>query len=114
MTKTPHHVDFHVGKRIREQRYRQDMTQTELAQAVSITFQQLQKYENATNRVAASRLWEIADVLGTPVEWFFPPLPSATTNDPCLEAWLRFYWDTRERNRALMIKLAAIVAKHEL
>ena len=67
-------VDHHVGNRTREARNELEMSQTELAQACGITFQQIQKYENGANRVSASRLWQFAAVLGKPVGWFFEGL----------------------------------------
>lgn len=47
------------------------MTQTELGEAVGVSFQQIQKYENGTNRISSSRLWKIAEVLGHPINYFF-------------------------------------------
>lgn len=72
-----HHVDVHVGKRIRHRRWLLGMTQQQLAEQVGIKFQQIQKYETGANRVSASRLWDIADKLGVPVSFFFEGLPSA-------------------------------------
>lgn len=70
----PHPVDIHVGKRIRHRRWMVGMTQQELAQAVGIKFQQIQKYETGANRVSASRLWDIADALEVDVSFFFEGL----------------------------------------
>ena len=72
-----HHVDVHVGKRIRHRRWLLGMTQQQLAEQVGIKFQQIQKYETGANRVSASRLWDIADTLGVPVSFFFEGLVSA-------------------------------------
>lgn len=72
-----HHVDVHVGKRIRHRRWLLGMTQQQLAEQVGIKFQQIQKYETGANRVSASRLWDIADSLGVPVSFFFEGLVSA-------------------------------------
>jgi transcriptional regulator with XRE-family HTH domain len=72
-----HHVDVHVGKRIRHRRWLLGMTQQQLAEQVGIKFQQIQKYETGANRVSASRLWDIADTLGVPVSFFFEGLGSA-------------------------------------
>ena len=47
------------------------MTQSALAEQMGLTFQQLQKYESGANRISASRLWEIAQILNVPVVWFF-------------------------------------------
>ncbi|WP_371054527.1 MULTISPECIES: helix-turn-helix domain-containing protein [unclassified Rhodosalinus] len=66
-----HPVDVHVGRRIRQRRLLIGMTQQQLAQAVGIKFQQIQKYETGANRVSASRLWDIADALDVPVSVFF-------------------------------------------
>jgi transcriptional regulator with XRE-family HTH domain len=73
-----HHVDVHVGKRIRHRRWLLGMTQQQLAEQVGIKFQQIQKYETGANRVSASRLWDIADRLGVPVSFFFEGLAPAT------------------------------------
>jgi len=67
----PHPVDIHVGKIIRQIRRDAGMTQQHLAEQVGVKFQQIQKYETGANRVSASRLWEIARVLDTPVHEFF-------------------------------------------
>ena len=69
-----HPVDVHVGKRIRHRRWLVGMTQQQLAEAVGIKFQQIQKYETGMNRVSASRLWDIAAALTVPVSFFFEGL----------------------------------------
>ncbi|PYG27629.1 helix-turn-helix domain-containing protein [Pelagimonas varians] len=66
-----HHADIHVGKRIRHHRWLKGVTQQQLAEAVGIKFQQIQKYETGANRVSASRLWDIAATLDIPVAHFF-------------------------------------------
>jgi transcriptional regulator with XRE-family HTH domain len=72
----PHPIDIHVGARIRHRRAVLGLNQTELALRVGVTFQSIQKYERGTNRVSASRLQEIAEVLGVPVSHFFEGLAS--------------------------------------
>lgn len=72
-----HPVDVHVGKRIRHRRWMMGRTQQELAQEVGIKFQQIQKYEAATNRVSASRLWDIAGALNVSVSYFFEGLSNS-------------------------------------
>ncbi len=67
----PHPIDVRVGQRIRARRVMLGITQTQLAEALGISFQQVQKYENASNRVSGSRLQQIADVLEVPVSFFF-------------------------------------------
>ncbi|OUS20656.1 transcriptional regulator [Litorivita pollutaquae] len=66
-----HHVDVHVGKRVRHRRWLVGMTQQQLAEQVGIKFQQIQKYETGANRISASRLWDISDALDVPVSFFF-------------------------------------------
>lgn len=69
--KQPNPVDVHVGRKIREARILNDLSQTALAQKIGITFQQLQKYESGANRVSCSRLYELARALEMPVQAFF-------------------------------------------
>lgn len=73
----PHHVDVHVGKRIRHRRWLVGKTQQQLAESVGIKFQQIQKYETGANRVSASRLWDIAKALDVDVSFFFEGLDQA-------------------------------------
>jgi transcriptional regulator with XRE-family HTH domain len=70
----PHPVDRHVGLRIRMRRKEMGVSQERLAEALGITFQQVQKYERGANRVSASKLWEIAAALKTPVAYFYDGL----------------------------------------
>jgi transcriptional regulator with XRE-family HTH domain len=70
----PHPVDRHVGLRIRMRRKEIGVTQEGLADALGLTFQQVQKYERAANRVSASKLWEIAQALQTNVAYFYEGL----------------------------------------
>ena len=75
-TGVPDPIDVYVGGQIRTRRLLLGMNQEELAQRLGLTFQQVQKYESGANRVSASRLSEIADVLGVSVEYFFGGLSS--------------------------------------
>lgn len=70
---TPADVDVYVGAMIRAQRRLKDISQDKLALAIGTTFQQVQKYERAANRVSASRLAQIAKHLDVPISTFFPP-----------------------------------------
>ena len=70
-TKAPDARDVDVGCRIRAQRLVCRMSQTELANSLGVTFQQVQKYEKGVNRVGAGRLAKIAEVLNVPVAFFF-------------------------------------------
>ncbi|WP_439634996.1 helix-turn-helix domain-containing protein [Oceanicaulis sp.] len=82
-------IDAHVGQRIRFRRKLLQMTQEKLAQAVGIRFQQIQKYETGANRVSASRLFEIAEALDVPVQYFYEGLEGGDTPMPADEAALR-------------------------
>ncbi len=72
---SPHPADQHVGRQIAIVRVQSDVSQAELARSIGISFQQLQKYENARNRVSASMLCEIGRSLDVPVSRFFEGLP---------------------------------------
>jgi transcriptional regulator with XRE-family HTH domain len=69
--KTPSPIDVEVGARIRTRRRVLGMSQAKLAEALGVTFQQVQKYEKGANRVGASRLLNVANVLGVPVSSLF-------------------------------------------
>ncbi|WP_291365966.1 helix-turn-helix domain-containing protein [Acetobacter sp. UBA5411] len=75
-------LDAHVGARIRLRRTMLGMSQEKLGEAISLTFQQIQKYERGTNRVSASRLFEIAKVLDVPIGFFYDDMPLAPTAPP--------------------------------
>jgi transcriptional regulator with XRE-family HTH domain len=67
----PNDVDAHVGARLRQRRMLLGISQEQLAEMLGLTFQQVQKYERGTNRVSASRLFQLARSLDTPITWFF-------------------------------------------
>ena len=71
---TPNPIDLYVGKRMHMRRTMMGMSQERLAAELGITFQQVQKYEKGQNRIGASRLWDIAQVLGVGVEFFYEDL----------------------------------------
>lgn len=73
--KIPNPIDRHVGSRVRMRRVLVGMSQEKLGEALSLTFQQVQKYEKGTNRIGASRLQQISRILGVPVEYFFEGAP---------------------------------------
>jgi len=72
----PNPIDIHVGARLRLRRTLLGLSQEKLGEAVGITFQQLQKYERGSNRISASRLYNLSQVLGVPVSYFFDDMPS--------------------------------------
>ncbi len=71
----PTSVDEHIGQRIQLRRTMMGLSQKDLAQICGVTFQQIQKYETAGNRISASRLFELSTALETPVSFFFAGLP---------------------------------------
>jgi len=75
-------VDIHVGQKIRGRRIFLQMSQTEVADALGITFQQIQKYEKGLNRVGASRLQQISDALGVSPFYFFEGAPTVGKKTP--------------------------------
>ena len=78
----PNAVDVHVGSRIRMRRQLLGMSQEQLGKAIGLTFQQIQKYEHGTNRVSASRLYDMAEALEVPISFFFEELPDEITRRP--------------------------------
>lgn len=119
-----HPVDVHVGKRIRHRRWMNGTTQQQLAEQVGIKFQQIQKYETGMNRVSASRLWDIANVLNVPVSFFFEGLDAQPADDSAksdmpgdiltdkeaLEL-LRSYYAIPENQRRRLFDLARVLSE---
>jgi transcriptional regulator with XRE-family HTH domain len=73
--KVPNPIDKHVGSRVRMRRMMLSMSQEKLADAIGLTFQQVQKYEKGTNRMGSSRLQQIANALQVHVTFFFEDVP---------------------------------------
>ena len=122
--KTRHPVDVHVGKRIRHRRWMNGTTQQQLAEAVGIKFQQIQKYETGMNRVSASRLWDIGRALDVPVSWFFEgyeaegasdapskSLPADILQDKETLEFLRDYHAIPESQRRRLADLARVLSE---
>lgn len=74
--KHPNPVDVHVGSRVRLRRVLLGMSQEKLGEQLSLTFQQVQKYEKGSNRISASRLFQIGQILDVPVQFFFEDMPA--------------------------------------
>ena len=74
--KVPNPIDKHVGSRVRMRRMMLSMSQEKLGDALDLTFQQVQKYEKGTNRIGASRLQHISQILKVPVSFFFEGAPN--------------------------------------
>lgn len=80
--KAPNPIDKHVGSRVRMRRMMLAMSQEKLGDALGLTFQQVQKYEKGTNRIGASRLQQIANILQVPVSFFFEGAPELGEGTP--------------------------------
>jgi transcriptional regulator with XRE-family HTH domain len=78
--KAPNPIDKRVGSRVRMRRQMLAMSQAQLGDALDLTFQQVQKYEKGTNRMGASRLQQMSDILQVPVEFFFEGAPTASAS----------------------------------
>lgn len=75
-------LDAEIGRRLREARIVRGMSQTELGDALGITFQQIQKYEKGLNRIGSGRLFKISRILRLPVTYFYDGLEEATAAGP--------------------------------
>lgn len=105
--KIPNPVDVHVGARLRLRRTSVGMSQEKLGEHLGITFQQIQKYEKGTNRIGASRLQNISEVLTVPVAFFFEGLdnPPAGANG-LQEPGSEFVHDGYNSNETLQLTRA--------
>ena len=77
---TPNPIDLYVGSRVRMRRSLLGMSQERLAAELGVTFQQVQKYERGLNRIGASRLWDLAQVLGVNVDFFYQDIDRQTSD----------------------------------
>jgi transcriptional regulator with XRE-family HTH domain len=74
-SRRPNPIDAHVCNRVRLQRMLLGISQEKLGERLGLTFQQIQKYEKGINRIGASRLFDLAHVLGVPVQFFYDDAP---------------------------------------
>ena len=103
VAKKPNPIDIHVGSRVRLRRMLLSMSQEKLGDQMGLTFQQIQKYEKGTNRIGASRLHHISQILEVPVQFFFDdaPLIAGQTegggmSEPKMENFLYEFISTRD------------------
>ena len=75
-------IDAHVGHRVRTRRTLLGLNQTQLGEALGISFQQVQKYENGSNRIGASRLYHLSKILDVPVSYFYEDMPEELGEAP--------------------------------
>ena len=119
-----HFVDMYVGKRIRHRRWFIGITQQQLADHVGIKFQQIQKYETGTNRVSASRLWDISEKLDVPINFFFEGLEGHKDGKSSLEVFssdlmgnkeavdlIRSYFSLPKKQRRKLFDLARVLSE---
>ena len=104
VAKKPNPIDIHVGSRVRLRRMLLSMSQEKLGDQMGLTFQQIQKYEKGTNRIGASRLHHISQILEVPVQFFFDDAPLAAgqkegqggMSEPKMENFLYEFISTRD------------------
>ena len=115
-------IDLHLGKRLRRRRRLLGLTQQQLAVAVGVRFQQIQKYECGANRISAARLWQLAEALEVPVGYFFDGLAEQMDRTAALseraesggemftrketQDLIRAYYQLGERPRRRLLDLA--------
>lgn len=109
-------TDRHVGARIRERRIMLGLSQQQMADLIGVTYQQAHKYERGINRISAGRLYEIAQVLGVPVSYFFEGIDSERSTDltarqrMCLELARNFSSISNEKHQEALSQLARALA----
>jgi transcriptional regulator with XRE-family HTH domain len=109
-------IDRHVGVRIRERRVMLGLTQQQLAELIGVTYQQAHKYERGINRVSAGRLFDVAQVLNVPVNYFFDGLEQegeraiSPRERMCLELARNFAQIPNERHQEALSQLARVLA----
>ena len=110
-------ADRHVGSRIRERRVMMGLSQQQLARMIGVTYQQAHKYERGLNRISAGRLFEIAQVLGVGVSWFFEGLSAdkehvevSPRQRMCLELARNFALIDNEKHQEALSQMARALA----
>ncbi|WP_142849481.1 helix-turn-helix domain-containing protein [Telmatospirillum sp. J64-1] len=112
-------TDRHVGARIRERRIMLGLSQQQMADLIGVTYQQAHKYERGINRISAGRLYEISQVLGVPVSYFFEGLEGQRSPDltarqrMCLELARNFSQIENERHQEALSQMARALASAE-
>ena len=112
-------IDVYLGKRLRRRRRLLGLTQQQLAGAVGVRFQQIQKYECGANRISAARLWQLSEALEVPVGYFYDGLSDQARQESAAEAeggemfarketldLIRAYYQLGERPRRRLLDLA--------
>src|SRR3981189_572909 len=95
-TKAPNPVDKYVGSRVRMRRIMLGMSQEKLGEALGLSFQQLQKYEKGMNRISASRLQHLSQILQVPVPFFFEDAPGGADGAPGVPTYVNEFLATSD------------------
>ncbi|MBN2751109.1 MAG: helix-turn-helix transcriptional regulator [Rhodospirillaceae bacterium] len=109
-------TDKHVGTRIRERRIMLGLSQQQMANMIGVTYQQAHKYERGINRISAGRLYEISQVLGIPVSFFFEGLEEERVPElnerqrMCLELARNFAAISNEKHQDALSQMARALA----
>lgn len=111
-------IDLHIGRRLRARRRLLGLSQPQLAEAVGVGFQQIQKYECGEDRISASRLWGLSEALQAPVDYFYegleaPDYPRPLDLDTHREAQelARSYQQLAENPRKVLLNLAKTMSR---
>ena len=112
-------IDVYLGKQLRRRRRMLGLTQQQLAGAVGVRFQQIQKYECGANRISAARLWQLAEALEVPVGYFYDGLSEHARQEAAMDTdgcemftrketldLVRAYYLLGERPRRRLLDLA--------
>jgi len=113
----PTGLELHVGRRLRERRTLLGLSQEQLAQLLGITYQQIHKYERGANRISAGRLFEAAQVLSVPIDYFFAGVDAPPTEAPskrqrmCLDLVRNFAQIDNEPIRLALSQMARVLTE---
>jgi transcriptional regulator with XRE-family HTH domain len=113
-TTEPHRVDLHVGALIRARRKALGISQSQLADALGLTFQQVQKYERGSNRVSSSKLYEIAQKLDTPLSAFFEGLDAPMGDEQSMSDLIGFLNESGSHDLVAAFKVMSPVLRKRL
>ncbi|WP_120497840.1 helix-turn-helix domain-containing protein [Kiloniella sp. EL199] len=114
-----HRIENHVGQKIRERRTMLGLTQQQLADLIGVTYQQAHKYERGINRVSAGRLFEISQVLGVGVSFFYEGLDSdqdtvSERQRMCLDLARNFTNIKNEKHQDALSMLCRVLSEQSL
>lgn len=99
--RSPSPIDVHIGSRVRARRVLLGLSQEKLAEALGLTFQQVQKYEKGANRIGASRLLRIAGILNVSIDFFFEDAPGLPRTGPAEDGAVAAFMNTPGSDRLM-------------